>query len=248
MSTSQPPPTTFRKPDSHIRFTLRRYGLAAAWLCLVAARLRPQAVRAASRSACQGAAHAQRMRRAGRTLHSLSHGRCGQRHAVTAFRETRQPRHVAARLRPQAVRAASRSACQGAAHAQRMRRAGRTLNSLSHGHCGQRHAVTACRETRQPLLVAAGRAGGVLAARATAPCRKSPIFLPHSLISFARHFASVVPADRGSFVSLSELPEIPCSSPPPLLETGPAADSFISVLPKPRLAGYFPRVALPTAS
>ena len=38
--------------------------------------------------------HAWRMCRAWRTLHSLSHGRCGQRHAVTACRETRQPRRL----------------------------------------------------------------------------------------------------------------------------------------------------------
>jgi len=41
-----------------------------------------------------------------------SHGHCGRRHAVTACRETLQPRHVAARLRPQAVAAASRGACR----------------------------------------------------------------------------------------------------------------------------------------
>ncbi len=41
-------------------------------------------------------------------------------------------------------------------HAWGIRRARRMLNSLSHGHCGQRHAVTACGETRQPLRAGLG--------------------------------------------------------------------------------------------
>ena len=127
--------------------------------------------------------------------------------AATACRETRQLRHVAACLRPQAVRAASRSAChelpilrdsscacihfrmgaaaRGAQTRPAARRdrhatgcvppaAGRAccvsqrvpmadhaarlalrLHSLLHGLCGQRRAVTACRETRQARHVAA---------------------------------------------------------------------------------------------
>ncbi len=68
-----------------------------------------------------GAARAKWLRASGR-LKSDDAG-------VAAFR----PRHVAVCLRPQAVRAASRSACKVADHDWRMRRAGRALNSLCMG-------------------------------------------------------------------------------------------------------------------
>ena len=89
-------------------------------------------------------------------------GACDCRHFAWALRAG-CPRHVAARLRAAGrARPVARASLPGCpclehmlAHAWRMCRAWRADAFTLHGHCGRRHASTACRGTRQPRHVLA---------------------------------------------------------------------------------------------